>query len=106
MEKSYTNYLNELSGNRMEILEEIITKKYKKFKKLYKILSNLSSDIAHISYRFSDDENSLSVDITVNQSIDVYDFVKQIYDENHDRYDIVTDHDGKVIYLSIQLQED
>ena len=106
MERTYTQYLNELSGNRMDILEEIVGRKFKKFKKMYKILSKRSSDIAHISYRFSESADSLDVDITVCPSIDVQEFMDRIHEENDGRYVIEAGSDSRVIYMSVILDED
>lgn len=106
MEKTYTQYLNELSGNRMDVLEEIISKKFKKFKKMYKILSRRSSDIAHISYRFSESEDSLDVDITVNPDIDVDDFISSISTETEDNYILQAESESRMAYLSIILDEE
>ena len=106
MERTYTQYLNELSGNRMDILEEIVGQKFKKFKKMYKILSKRSSDIAHISYRFSESADSLDVDITVSQDVDVNEFIGSIHEENNGRYMIEAGSDSRVIYMSVILDED
>lgn len=106
MERTYTQYLNELSGNRMDILEEIVRQKFRKFKKLYKILSKRSSDIAHISYRFSETDDSLDVDITVNPSVDVDEFIVSIHSENDDRYMISVESDSRVIYMSVVADEE
>ena len=107
MKKSYTDYLNELSGNRMDILEELISEKFLEFKGFYRIVSEHSSDIAHVSYRFhEDDTDSLDVDITVNPSVDVSEFIEIIKTDLNDNYRINMDHDGKVIYCSIELRYD
>lgn len=102
MKKTYTDYLNELSGNRMDILEKLISHDYKKFKKFYKIVSKLSHDIAHVSYRFSeDDSDSLDIDITVNPSVDVKRFIEEVEEAADDKYFIKADAASKVIYFSI-----
>lgn len=102
MKKTYTDYLNELSGNRMDILEKLISHDYKKFKKFYKIVSKLSHDIAHVSYRFSeDDSDSLDIDITVNPSVDVNKFIEEVEEAADDKYYITADAASKVIYFSI-----
>lgn len=100
MKQSYTDYLNELSGNRMDILEELITKKYKKFRKFYKIVSKYSSDIAHISYRFSE-EDSLDIDITVNSNVDIDKFLHHIDEETEGKYSLEICVDTRVLYMSI-----
>lgn len=100
MKQSYTDYLNELSGNRMDILEELISTKYKKFRKFYKIMSKCSKDIAHIAYRFSDDD-SLDIDITINPDVDIDKFVKKMNKEASEKYLIDISSETKVIYMSI-----
>ena len=100
MKQSYTDYLNELSGNRMDILEELISTKYKKFRKFYKIMSRYSKDIAHIAYRFSDND-SLDIDITINPDVNLDKFVKKINNEAGETYQIDISSETKVIYMSI-----
>lgn len=102
MKKTYTDYLNELSGNRMDILEDLISRNYKKFKKFYKIVSKHSHDIAHVSYRFSEeDSDSLDIDITVNPSVDVDKFIKRITEAADEKYIVRVEADTRVIFFSI-----
>lgn len=100
MKQSYIDYFNELTGNRMDVLEKLITTKYKKFKKFYKIVSKHSDDIAHISYRFSED-NSLDVDITVNPNCDINRFADSIQFDAETKYNIETYIDTRVVYVSL-----
>jgi hypothetical protein len=100
VKKTYTEYLNELSGNRMDVLERLISTQYKKFKKFYKIVSGYSSDIAHISYRFSTID-SLDVEITVNPDIDADLFAGTISSDADEKYDVDIYVDTKVVYISI-----
>lgn len=102
MKQSYTDYLDELCGNRMDVLETLITSQYRKFKKFYKIMKKHSSEIAHMAYRIEPDSDSLSVDITVMQNIDPYVFMTEIESSSSDNYVISSDVDSKVIYFSIQ----
>lgn len=104
MKRTYTDYLNELSGNRMDVLEELITKKYRKFRKFYKIVSKHSSDIAHVSYRFSQD-SSLDIDITVNPGIDIDEFINDISVEADEKYLVNVGIDTRVIYFSIESND-
>jgi hypothetical protein len=78
MKQSYTSYLNVLSGTRLNVLENLVTNKYTKFRKFYKIVSKFSGDIAHMCYKFSEDSDSLDIDITVDPSIDPEDFIDEI----------------------------
>lgn len=98
MKRSYTEYLNELSGNRIEILEELISNKFIEFKKFYKCISKQSDNIAHISYRFSS-EDSLDLSITLDKGIDVNKFIDKISSKDYD-IDIVVD--GRVLYCTIK----
>lgn len=101
MKKTYTDYLNGLSGNRMDIFEELISsKKYKKFRKFYKIVSKRSSDIAYISYLFSESD-SLEVEITVNPDVKASEFIEDISKEIDDRYDVDISYQTKVVFISI-----
>lgn len=105
MKRTYTDYLNGLSGNRMDILEELISsKKYKKFKKFYKIVSKRSSDIAYISYLFSESD-SLEVEITVKPDVIIDDFIDEISNGADDMYDVDISYQTKVIYMSISSKK-
>lgn len=103
MKKTYTDYLNGLSGNRMDILEELIGRKYKKFRKFYKLVSKRSSDISFVSYLFSESD-SLEIEITVNPNVDSSEFVKDISKNIDDKYDIEISYQTKVIFISISLK--
>lgn len=108
MKKSYTDYLNELSGNRMDVLEELISEKFFEFKRFYQMISEHSSDIAHVSYRFQEErtDNSLNVDITINPDVDADEFINIVQECLLDDYNIYMDHDGQVIYCSIAVKYD
>lgn len=101
MKQSYTSYLNVLSGTRLDVLENLVTNKYTKFRKFYKIVSKFSGDIAHMCYKFSEDSDSLDIDITVDPSIDPEDFIDEIKESCDDKYDISCLIDTKVVCMSI-----
>ena len=102
MKQSYTDYLDELCGNRMDILETLVTSKYRKFKKFYNIMKKHSPEIAHMAYRLEPDEDSLSVEITVVPKVDPYVFMTEVEASSSDKYDISSDVDRKVIYFTIE----
>lgn len=104
MKKSYVCYLNELSGNRMDVLEEIITTKFHQFRKFYKSVANYSSDIAHISYRFSHDD-SLDIDITVDPEVNPKEFAAKICDDTDKKYFIGVKTDKHAVMMSITPRE-
>lgn len=68
MKKSLTDYAASLSGSNIEILEEIIEKKYRKFVKFFNLMKDYTDSISKIEYEFSD-ETTLSVKINFTKSV-------------------------------------
>lgn len=62
MKKEITHYLEELSGNDIETLGNIISNQYKKFLSFYRAVSEYSSDMESIEYIFECNEE-LNVNI-------------------------------------------
>lgn len=54
MKKSMPDYINELSGDDFDILEEIFINKYQKFIQLYWMISQFNDNISHLKYNESD----------------------------------------------------
>lgn len=101
MKQRCTDYLNKLSGDRFDILEELIINKYRHFRKFYKFIRYYSESISNLLYQFNNKE-SLDIVIEVDNDIDTKDFIDKIMKENKD-YDITVElcHEG--IHISINV---
>ena len=60
MKKDMTDYINGMTENNLDTLEQIISLQYKKFMKFYKIVEPYSSSIEKVKYQF---ESPLSLDV-------------------------------------------
>lgn len=65
MKKSLTAYLKALSKNKVDTIDEIVSTKYRKFKKLYWLLKNYSDDIFKMEYHKTDDTATLAVNFEI-----------------------------------------
>ncbi len=77
MEKRMNIYINELCGTDMEILQDIVTTKYKQFKSFYRAVESVSDDIDHVSYGITNDD-VLSVKLYLTSGSDIDAVSKEI----------------------------
>lgn len=68
MKKSLTEYASSLSGSNIDIFEEIIKKKYRKFIKFFQLMKDYNDSISKLEYEFSD-ANTLSVNVKFKKSV-------------------------------------
>lgn len=54
MKASLSEYMKEISGNELSILEEIISKKYRKFMNFFSLVKDYSDEIVSIKYNFTE----------------------------------------------------
>lgn len=69
MKKRMNEYINELCGTDMELLQDIVTTKYKQFKTFYRAVENVSDDIDRMSYGITNDD-VLSVKLYLADGVD------------------------------------
>nr|DAJ77551.1 MAG TPA: hypothetical protein [Caudoviricetes sp.] len=101
MRQRCTDYLNELSGDRFDILEDLIINKYRHFRKFYKFISCYTDDISHILYQFNSKE-SLDIVIEIKPDVDNNKFIDTIIDSNSD-YNIFVKACDEGIKMSINV---
>lgn len=70
MVRTIPSCMKELSGNNFDIFEDIISKKYKKFMKFYRLVENVSDVVQSLHYNFVSDEN-LDVDVTFKKNVNI-----------------------------------
>lgn len=68
MKASLTEYIKQLSGNELSILEEIISKKYRKFINFFSLVQDISDDIISLKYNFTDD-STLDIELGLKKSV-------------------------------------
>lgn len=104
MEESLTSYASELSGTDIDLLEEIIGKKYKKFIKFFAIFRDQSEYIKKMDYEFTDDTD-LTVHVTFTKSVSLDDKKEMIANMEEAGYKITSKIDGKKVKLKIVYEE-
>lgn len=104
MKKSLTDYAASLSGSNIEILEEIIDKKYRKFVKFFNLMKDYTDDISKIEYEFSDD-TTLSVKIEFTKSVKLDDKKELISSWEQSGYQIDYTISGKKMKVEIIYPE-
>lgn len=70
MKKSMTDYLYALTEDSFDDLYDIISKKYRKFKRVYQLLKDYSDNIIMLKYKEKSEKNKLKITVTFT-SIDV-----------------------------------
>ena len=99
-----STYISMLSGNRLDILETIISKKYRKFLDFYWAVDALSDDIAHVSYRISP-ESSVDIDIILEKGVKTSKFISQIKERIGDSYEYSISYEKRNVFFSIIKDE-
>lgn len=79
MKRRMNEYINELCGTDMEILQDIVTTKYKQFRTFYRAVENVSDDIDRMSYGITNDD-VLSVKLYLADGADVNEIANTIKD--------------------------
>ena len=66
MQKTLPGYINSLTGDNYDILEDIFLHKYRKFMMLYHIISEYAEMIECVGYVDNDDDDILDIKMVVN----------------------------------------
>ncbi len=103
MKQSMTEYISVLSSNEFDIFEEIVQKKYKKFKKFFYLMKENSDLIDKMEYKFTDSSN-LSVILTCSKAPKK--LKKELLDEL-ESIGYIVNHEikGKKINIEIEYDE-
>lgn len=104
MKKSLTDYAASLSGSNIEILEEIIEKKYRKFVKFFNLMKDYTDAISKLEYEFSD-ETTLSVKMSFTKSVKLDEKKELISDWEKSGYNVDYDISGKKMKIVITHPE-
>jgi hypothetical protein len=104
MKQSLTEYASALSGSSIELLEEIVGTKYRKFIRFYEILKDQSEAIKKMEYEFSD-KTELSVNVTFTKSVSLDSKQDLIAKMEQAGYQISSKIDGKKMKLKIKYKE-
>lgn len=88
MKKRMNEYINDLCGTDMDVLQDIVTTKYKQFKAFYRAVESVSDDIDHVSYGITNDD-ILSVKLYLIDNAIIEDIATDIKNAvNSNKYDM------------------
>lgn len=104
MNKSLTDYAASLSGSNIEILEEIIKKKYRKFVKFFNLMADYTEFISKFEYEFSD-ESTLSINVTFTKAVKMDDKKDLIAEWKKSGYGVESTISGKKMKVVITYAE-
>ena len=104
MKKSLTEYASALSNSRMEVLEELICKKYRKFIRFFRLMKDYSEYITKLDYEFTD-KDTLSINVSFKKSIKLDEKIELIEEMEEQGYNISFKIKGKQMKLVIVHEE-
>jgi hypothetical protein len=105
MKKSLTEYASAISGSDIDILEELVCKKYRKFIRAFRILEDKSDSIKSMKYEVTEDKSVLALNITFTKSISLNDKKDMINEMKDSGYVILAHITGKKMKLQIKYDE-
>lgn len=103
MKKQMNVYINDLCGTDMDILQDIVTTKYKQFKAFYRAVEDVSEYIDHVSYGITNDD-VLSVKLYLADGVETEEIAETIKEKvNKRKYKIrlKIKENEKVITISV-----
>lgn len=103
MKKTMPDFLTALSDNDYEVFEELFTKKYRKFVKLFKLINKYADYITNLKYKKSSDDE-LKISMTVAK-IDTDQIISEMEESVPDDDEILIWNEKKVIHIEIKLDE-
>ena len=105
MERRMTAFASSMVGNDMDLLYDVVCKKYKKFKLFYRLVEELSDLILSLKYEFSSD-TSLYVSMLMEKGVSHKEIIcsleSKIDSTSLYAYNIVSE--GKKIITSISTE--
>jgi len=105
MERRMTVFATSMVGNDIDLLYDLVCKKFKKFKLFYKLVEELSESILSLKYEFSSD-TSLYVSMVMNKDVTHKEIISELENRIDSSslytYNIVSD--GKKIKISISTE--
>lgn len=107
MERRMSAYASGMVNDDIDLLYDLICRKYKKFKLFYRLVEELSESILSLKYDFSSD-TSLYVSMTMVKGLNlkkvISDLEKKIDSTSSYTYNIVSE--GKKVKISISTIEE
>lgn len=104
MKESLTDYATELSGDSIEILEDIIENKFLKFKKFFDFVRPYTDDIKKLEYTFCE-KDLLSVEVTFKKKVKVGDKKDLIASWKKAGYEVSYELGDKKMSVDIRYKE-
>lgn len=104
MKQSLSEYASSLANSDIDVLEDLISKKYRKFIKFFALIRDFSEYIQKLDYEF-DADDVLSVKITFSKQVDLDDKKELISDMKKSGYKVDSDISGKKMKLTIKYAE-
>lgn len=105
MKKEMSDYINGMTENNLETLEQIITLQYRKFIQFYKLVEEYSGIITKVKYEFIS-PSSLDVLLVLNTKRDLSNLKKELEKSmEKSKYDGSVKVVKKNIFISIILEE-
>lgn len=77
MERRMTVFAHNMVGDDIDLLYDVVCKKYKKFKLFYRLVEELSDSIHSLKYEFSSD-TSLYVSMKMDKGVDSEEIVSSL----------------------------
>ena len=105
MQESLTDYAAALAGSDLDTLDELISKKYRKFLRFFGLIREYTKDVKKVKYEItSQDELRILITFTKNVSLDEKkDLIKEMENAG---YKVTSEIDGKKMKLRILYKED
>ena len=104
MKKTMVEYISVLSENKMDLLEEIINHKYKKFTELYWMLKEYSNYISSLKYK-STKKEILKIEVKFS-GIDVEKILSDLNNSILEGSSALIWNKGKTIFMEITKKEE
>ena len=105
MERRMSTFASNMVGDNIDLLYDLVCKKYTKFKLFYRLVEEISDSILTLKYDFSSD-TSLYVSMTMDKGVKtkevISDLERKIDSSSLYTYNIVSD--GKKIKISITAE--
>lgn len=105
MKKDMAEFINSICSNDITLLEQLITKQYRKFIQFYTVVKEYANLISAIDYSFSSD-TSLDLDLTFDTKKKLDTIMTDIKERSiSNGYNIEMSSDKKQISMTVFLEE-
>lgn len=104
MKSDIPEFVKVISENDYEIFEQLFTKKYKKFRKLYWIVKDYSKYIVSLKYKNTEDD-TLKISMTLAK-VDVEQVLEKLQKKVHNSKNVKIWNEKKVIHIKINNDDE